>query len=252
MRSTNQPLTDRELIYVNNQFKIIRFKNKLPWIICGVFVCLGLLGMIVFEGQMLFFGILFMAFAIIGIYFFKRNSYQTTYDILPTGLMHQGVLSTTKNGRKNLFLDDYRLETPNELENHCSDLVEIYKNQKVNATLAVLEEKKGLELHANHYLPLKIEYELCIESAIKNHGANFLKNVTRQPYSIITTLLLFLSIPLLIIFALDFFGYLNIVPLLFSMFLALCIATILQEKFIPTEESIEEIELKEKLKCTCL
>jgi hypothetical protein len=258
MRSTNQPLTDRELIYAKNQFKIIQYKNKLTWIIPAVLACLSLLGFLLVEGQTLLFGILMLAFAIIGVFFFIRKTYRTTFNLLPTGQMMKGILNlrfigSREHGQNYLFIDDHKLETPAGLENYCSDLVEKYKNQLVNVTLAVLEEKKGPELKANHYSLLKIEHDFCIESAFKNHPTQFSKKLSTQTYfSIILILLFFFCVPLLIIFVLDFSDNLLLGPLVLSMILALSAVLMLQQKFFPMDDDTEEMELKEILKCTCM
>lgn len=257
MRSTNQLLTDRELIYAKNQFKIIQYKNKLTWIIPAVLACLGLLGFLLVDGQTLLFGIWMLVFAIIGVFFFIRKTYRTTFNILPTGQMMKGFLNfrfigSSEHGQNFLFIDKHKLETPDGLENYYSDLVKKYKNKMVNVTLAVLEEKKGSEFQINHYSLLKIEHDYCIESAFKNHPKQFLKKVSYQAYfATVNILLFFFCLPLLIIMVLDFSDNLFLGPLVLSMILALSTVLMLQQKFFPKEDT-KELELKEILKCTCM
>ena len=255
MRSTNQPLTDQELIYAKKQFKSIQNKIRFPWIFSGVLACLGLLGLFFADEQIFLFRALVIVFALIGIFFFIRKSYGTTFNILPEGQMYKGILSlrfigSAEHGQNFLFIDDHKLDIPFGLEKYCSDIVKKYKNQMVNVTLAVLEEIKGAERKANHYSLLKIEHDFCIESAFKNHRTEFLKKISSQSYySAILILLFFFCIPLLILFVLDFSDNLFLGPLVLLMVLVLSIVFLFNEKLFPMDK--EEMELKEILKCTC-
>ena len=251
MQSTNQLLTERELKYANRRFKNNRFMVRGLWPAYLLVVLAGVPLVFVYD-ESFWVGIGLILFGIIGAIFFRRFSKQTTFELVQTVEIHTGKLNKriVGSGRYQhyrVFLDDYLLETPDGLEYYMTDLVEKYKGQKVEALLAVCEQTKNQNVH-RHITPLKIEKDICIESAIKNHGTGFLRKAKYRLYFDITmAFILFSIVTMTIFFTLDSFDIAN-TPLFIILFIpGLYFVFTLYFKLVPKNE----IELKEKLKCTC-
>lgn len=101
-----------------------------------------------------------------------------------------------------------------------------------------------------HYALLKIENEICIDSAIKNHGTGFLDKATREIKIAIMVFMLVLFVFYgLVMLTISFVGHSEfcIVFLVISIFLLLYYFEPVYRKFFPRDDT----DMKEKLKCTC-
>ncbi len=251
MQATNQLLTDRERKYAKRRFRNVKFVVRGLW---PVFIIVALSGLplLLIDDETFWPGFGLTAFGILGAIFFKRYSKKTTFEMSPTLHVHRGILNLRLVGlagerHHRLYLDDYLMETSDGLEFYMNDLVEKYQDQKVQVMMAVFEQKKDGKTY-EHYTPLKVEKDLCIDSAIKNHGSRFLKKMT---YKLNLDISMFILIP----FALTMFMILGIPALenintgifMTLLFIGWFFLYMLYLKLFPSNK----MEIKEKLKCTC-
>jgi len=251
MQSTNQLLTKRELKYATRRFKNNQFTVRGLW---PAYLVITLVGVIIIsiEDETFWIGIALILFGIIGAIFFRRFSKQTTFEIQRTVEIHIGKLNkrlfTSLDGQYHrFFLDDYLMEIPDALESILFDLVEKYKDQKISVQFVVCKQKKDGKVYS-HYTPLKIENEICIYSAVKNYGPQFLRKATFRLYFEFMMFILLigvLSVTISIVF--EFFDLENPVLFLILLLSGTYFGYRMYTKFIPTKD----INLKEKITCTC-
>lgn len=250
MQSTNQLLTDREITYAKKWFEIHRVNKKNLW---RVYLFIAFFGLpFLFTGDWFcLFGVFLSFTGFICAYFFKKESDRTTFEILPERQVYHGRLTqryvgSPRYGKYCLFVDDYKMTTPATLDKYLWELLEKYQNQTVKVLLAVCEIRTG-DNSDRHYSPLKIENEVCIDSAIKNHGTGFLRKTTRRLY--------FEALIFILVGCIYFGGVVGLMNLfdldesLIFFFILLMLPGMYyyERKFIPRNNT----DLKEKLKCTC-
>jgi len=253
MQSTNQELTEREFKYVEQQFYIKQNSYKNTW---PFFIFLSLMGLpfILFGDEFYWFGIIIMLVCLVIAYYFHLQHQQTTFVIRPTRHIYQGRLTqrfigSARNGRLYLFVDEYKILNPIGIEEYLWAFIEKGPDQPIQVSLAVCEETKNEEVQ-RHYALLKIENEICIDSAIKNHGTDFLKKATRQLYFDILIFMIVIGVYFgLVMSIMEFFDF---DESLFTFFVLLMLPGMyyfepVYRKFFPRDDA----DLKEKLKCTC-
>lgn len=247
-----QLLTDREFKYAERRFRRVRFLVEKIWITFISFIVLGAMLIYGDDGSYLI-GIGMIVFSFLLMAFFLFYGILTTFEIDPKMREHDGFfnlrqVSFGQYKHSRLFLDDFMLYIPDGLDPYINELAVKYENQKVKVLLAACQETRLGEVN-EHYTPLKIMDDLCIDSAIKNYGTDFLKKTTYQLY-------LDGFIILLIIFSLAMFLVLGIRPgdgmknpvtlIIFTLAGSYFIFK-LYLKFIPRYT----IDIKERMKCTC-
>jgi len=254
MPSTNQPLTERELKYVERQFYIKRDRLKNTWLI---FLFLAVFGLpfILFGDEFRWFGIIISLICLAIAYYFYGQNKQTNFKILPTKQVYRGRLTQRyighpKTGRHYLFVDEFKILNPIGIEAYLWDLIDKYYNKNVQVTLAVCEETKNQKIQ-RHYSLLKIENEICIDAAIKNHGTDFLKKARRQLYFDMMIFILVICVYLAVVMSL--MNAFDFGEGLFTFFILLMLPGMyyyetVYRKFFPRDDT----DLKEKLKCTCV
>ena len=253
MQSTNQALTERELKYVKRQFYIKRDRNKNA---CPFFIFLSLMGLpfMLFGDEFYWFGIIISLICLATAYYYYLQNQQRTFKILPTkkilrGKLTQRFIGSPRTGRYFLFINEFKILNPVGMEEYLWELIEKSQNPFVQVTLAVCEEAKSGKVEG-HYALLKIENEICIDSALKNHGTDFLKKATRQIYFDILIFLIVICVYFGIVMSIMELFYFD--DSLFTFFILLMLPGMyyyetVYRKFFPRDDT----DLKEKLKCTC-